>query len=36
MDSSVVLEFKYKELYLQIYQYKYIFVKIFQLFDFQT
>ena len=35
-DYSIVLEFKYRELYLQIHQYKLTLVKHIQLFDFQT
>ena len=35
-DYSIVLEFKYRELYLQIHQYKFTLVKHIQLFDFQT
>ena len=35
-DYSIVLESKYKELYLQIHQYKFTFVKHCRLFDFKT
>ena len=35
-DYFIVLEFKYRELYLQIHQYKFTLVKHIQLFDFQT
>ena len=35
-DYSIVLQSKHRELYLQVHQYKFIFVKHIQLFDFQT
>ena len=35
-DYFIVLESKYRELYLQIHQYKFTLVKHIQWFDFQT
>ena len=35
-DYSIVLQSKHTELYLQVHQYKFIFAKHIQLFDFQT